>query len=146
MLSFSISYWDLIKFHYLADTTERGDREWKQAQRQRDFTYNSIILQDFHNLTQMIRIWNMWYEGTMNAANLMCRLNPNAMGFTKIRTCVKVELSKGPIPVKPLAQAFIKRKDLCQFFFPWYSTDIKEFLKNPRYFKKWNSHHKMSLP
>jgi hypothetical protein len=44
MLSFSISYWDLIKFHYLADTAERGDREWKQAQRQGDITDNSIIL------------------------------------------------------------------------------------------------------
>jgi hypothetical protein len=56
----------------------------------------------------------MSYKGTMNAANFICRLKPNATGFTKIRTCVKVELSKGPIPVKPLAQAFIKHKDLCQ--------------------------------
>jgi hypothetical protein len=29
-----VSYWDLIKFHYFAYTTERGDRGWKQAQRQ----------------------------------------------------------------------------------------------------------------
>jgi hypothetical protein len=34
MLSFSISYWDLIKIPYFADTTERGDRWWKEAQRQ----------------------------------------------------------------------------------------------------------------
>jgi hypothetical protein len=34
MLNFSISYWDLIKISYFADTTERGDRGWKQAQRQ----------------------------------------------------------------------------------------------------------------
>jgi hypothetical protein len=60
----------------------------------------------------------------MNAANLMCRLKSNATGFTKIRTCVKAELSKGPIPVKPLALAFIKHKDLCQKKFPRYSTDI----------------------
>jgi hypothetical protein len=33
MLSFDISCWDLVKFHYFADTTERGDRGWKQAQR-----------------------------------------------------------------------------------------------------------------
>jgi hypothetical protein len=32
MLSFSISYWDLINFHYFADTTERGDRGWKQRE------------------------------------------------------------------------------------------------------------------
>jgi hypothetical protein len=30
MLSFSISYWDLIKFPYFPDTTERGDRGWNQ--------------------------------------------------------------------------------------------------------------------
>ncbi len=34
MLSFSISYWDLIKFHYFADTTERADRRWKTGWRQ----------------------------------------------------------------------------------------------------------------
>jgi hypothetical protein len=25
MLSFNISYWDLVKFHYFADTTEREE-------------------------------------------------------------------------------------------------------------------------
>ncbi len=34
MLSFSISYWDLVKFHYFADSTEREDKGWKQAQRE----------------------------------------------------------------------------------------------------------------
>jgi hypothetical protein len=34
MSSFSISYKDLVKFHYFADTTEGGDRGWKQAQRE----------------------------------------------------------------------------------------------------------------
>jgi len=33
VLSFSISYWDLIKFPYFTDTTERGVRGWKEAQR-----------------------------------------------------------------------------------------------------------------
>jgi hypothetical protein len=36
MLSYNISYWDLIKFSYFADTSERGDRGWKEAQRQGD--------------------------------------------------------------------------------------------------------------
>jgi len=31
--SYSISYCDLIKCLYFADTTERGDRGWKEAQR-----------------------------------------------------------------------------------------------------------------
>ncbi len=39
--SFSISYWDVLKFPFSVDTTERGDREWKQAQRQGDFLDNS---------------------------------------------------------------------------------------------------------
>jgi hypothetical protein len=34
VLSCSISYWDLIKCLYFRDTTERGDRGWKDAQRQ----------------------------------------------------------------------------------------------------------------
>jgi hypothetical protein len=33
-LRWSISYWDLLKSLYFADTTERGDRGWKEAQRQ----------------------------------------------------------------------------------------------------------------
>ncbi len=33
VLSFSISYWDLIKFTNIADTTKRGVRGWKEAQR-----------------------------------------------------------------------------------------------------------------
>jgi hypothetical protein len=34
MLSCSISSWDLIKCPYFAETTERGDRGWNQAERQ----------------------------------------------------------------------------------------------------------------
>jgi hypothetical protein len=43
-----MSYWDLIKFHYLADTTQRGDRGVKAErigrEREGDFTDNFIIL------------------------------------------------------------------------------------------------------
>jgi hypothetical protein len=42
MLSFSISYWGLLKFPYFADITERGDRGWKQAQREGE---ERVILQ-----------------------------------------------------------------------------------------------------
>jgi len=31
---FSISYWDLLKCLYFADSTERGERVWREAQRQ----------------------------------------------------------------------------------------------------------------
>jgi hypothetical protein len=34
MLNFSISYPGLIKFPYFAVLTQRGDREWKEAQRE----------------------------------------------------------------------------------------------------------------
>jgi hypothetical protein len=40
MLSFSISYRDLIKFPYFADATQRGDR----GEREGDFMDSSIIL------------------------------------------------------------------------------------------------------
>jgi hypothetical protein len=39
MLSFSISYWDLIKLPYFADTTERQDR----GEREGDFMNNFKI-------------------------------------------------------------------------------------------------------
>jgi hypothetical protein len=48
MLSFSIWYPDLIKFHYFADTTERGDRGAKAeeigGETEGDLTDNSIVL------------------------------------------------------------------------------------------------------
>jgi hypothetical protein len=44
MLSFNISNRDLIECLYFANTIERGDRGWKEAQRQGYFMDNSIIL------------------------------------------------------------------------------------------------------
>jgi hypothetical protein len=43
MPSFSISYPDLIKLPYFVNLTQRGDRGWKEAQRQDDFKENSRI-------------------------------------------------------------------------------------------------------
>jgi hypothetical protein len=57
MLSFSISYWDLIKFAYFVDTTERGDRGWKQAQRQGDFTDNSNNYTKYNSEKSIDKIW-----------------------------------------------------------------------------------------
>jgi len=42
MLSFGITYPDLIKFPYFEDLTERGDRGSKEAQRQGDLKENSM--------------------------------------------------------------------------------------------------------
>jgi len=80
MLSFSISYWDLTKFHYFVDTTERGDNEVKGegtgGEREDDFTNNfNVIRQKYFwffcfesvnisenninnvELPQVLRIW-----------------------------------------------------------------------------------------
>jgi len=43
MLIFSISFPDLIKFHYFVDTPERRVWGWKEAQRLGDFTNNFSI-------------------------------------------------------------------------------------------------------
>jgi hypothetical protein len=45
MLSFSVSYPDLIKFHYFVDLIQRGDRGRKEAHTQGDITENSISIQ-----------------------------------------------------------------------------------------------------
>jgi len=52
----------LKKFHYFADTTERGVWGWKKAQRQgedRDFTDNSIQASSYH-LKLSSASWNLW--------------------------------------------------------------------------------------
>jgi len=43
MLSFSTSYWVLIKFPYFMDTTKIGVTGWKEAQRQREVKVNFQI-------------------------------------------------------------------------------------------------------
>jgi len=43
ILSCNISYWDLIRYLYFADITERGDRGWKEAQRQGEDRVNLLI-------------------------------------------------------------------------------------------------------
>jgi hypothetical protein len=45
MLSFSCSYPDLIKFPYFADLIQRGDRGWKEAQRQGEDRVQKTLLQ-----------------------------------------------------------------------------------------------------
>jgi hypothetical protein len=56
-LSFSISYWDLIKFSHFADTTERGDRGWKQAQRHSEDRLILLILVTLKSARPMLEFW-----------------------------------------------------------------------------------------
>ncbi len=51
VLSFSISYWDLIKFPYFVVTTKRGVRGWKEAQRQNE---NRVILWILHIVKEVV--------------------------------------------------------------------------------------------
>jgi hypothetical protein len=66
MLSFSISYWDLTKFPYFVDTTEReGDRGWNEAQREgKDRVTLRITLISTQNGQPMINFlhdnWFCW--------------------------------------------------------------------------------------
>jgi hypothetical protein len=60
VLSFSISYWDLIKFHYFADTSKRGVRGWKEAQRQGEDRVTLLI-----SLLECRRRW--WFEKIFHA-------------------------------------------------------------------------------
>jgi hypothetical protein len=62
MLSFSISYWDLIKFHYFEDTTERGDRVWKRGWLYRNF--NVCKMNDGMS-------WQGAWESTMKHDNVL---------------------------------------------------------------------------
>jgi hypothetical protein len=43
IVSCNISYWDLVKYLYFVDITERGDRGWKEAQRQGEDRVNLLI-------------------------------------------------------------------------------------------------------
>ncbi len=86
MLSFSISYWDLIKFPYFADTTERGDRGWKHAQRQGDFADNfNVDLVLVENLWQMhfsSRTLNLWRDsgkGCLIDSEILNQFSVNAL-------------------------------------------------------------------
>jgi hypothetical protein len=58
MPSISISYWDLLKYFHFVETTEIGDRGWKEAQRQGYFTDNSIVFHTFLSLLSphMLRV------------------------------------------------------------------------------------------
>jgi hypothetical protein len=57
ILSFSFSYPDLIKFPYFADLIQRGDRGWKEAQRQGDITENSISIQTLRPIGYSHYVW-----------------------------------------------------------------------------------------
>ncbi len=60
VLSFSISYWDLIKFPYFTDTTKRAVRGWKEAQRQGEDKVTlriSLIYQIFDIKVPNLLVW-----------------------------------------------------------------------------------------
>jgi hypothetical protein len=77
MLNISISYWDLIKFPYFADTTERRDREVETerigGEREGDFTDNSIGCPKFKPVLWGYENWHKpstGYEAVLYSHNL----------------------------------------------------------------------------
>jgi hypothetical protein len=60
------SYWDLIKFHYFADPTGRGDRPWKQAQTQGEDRVTSWITLLFANsMSNFLKEQNLQVDSTL---------------------------------------------------------------------------------
>ncbi len=85
LLSCSISYWDLIKCPYFADTTERGDRGWKEVQRQGEDKVTLQITLLYH-----LEIWiklvfsalSVWVnDGRIHGNNLNALLAIFVWGF-----------------------------------------------------------------
>jgi len=75
MLSFTISYPDLIKLPYFANLTQRGDSGWKEAQRQDDFKENSNtywFLEKKFTYRLLLGFWSglyirgVWFLGLKN--------------------------------------------------------------------------------
>ncbi len=64
MLSFTISYWDLIKFHYFAYTAEREDRGWKEPQRQgKDrVTLRITLMLVMLQKSMWKNMWSRWFH------------------------------------------------------------------------------------
>jgi hypothetical protein len=81
MASFSISYWDWIKFPYYADTTEKGDRGWKQAQRQGEDTVTLGILKSI----TLKKILKSYHTKGLRASQSSC----DSTLFTKLQ-CYRV--------------------------------------------------------
>lgn len=77
MASFSISYWDWIKFPYYADTTEKGDRGWKRAQRQGEDTVTLGILKSI----TLKKILKSYHTKGLRASQSSC----DSTLFTKLQ-------------------------------------------------------------
>ncbi len=106
--NFSISYWELIKFPYFVETTERGDKGWKQAQRQGDFTDNFI---------KQETSWE--------------RLEPKALAelgttleWRKGRESIHVWISKGVLPENLKDTGFLHLSSHPAPNNPWHSSSL----------------------
>jgi len=68
ILSCSISYSDLIKYLYFADTVERGDRAWKEAERQGEdrVTLQITLIENWYWLLVFPRVsWLLLHEASI---------------------------------------------------------------------------------
>jgi hypothetical protein len=78
MLSFSISFWDLIKFPYFADTSKRGDGGQMRPKRQSDFIDNFSLL--FISVQCILLEWshqNWWRLRVKTSRTTVCSPLPS---------------------------------------------------------------------
>jgi len=71
VLTFSISYWDLIKFPYFTDTSKRGGRGWKEAQRQGEDTVTLRISLFLYLLFLTFLAWSVFSHVFPDLINLL---------------------------------------------------------------------------
>ncbi len=71
VLSFSISYWDLIKFPNITDTTKRGVRGWKEAQRQVNWRISLMWPKVQHIFGELGTRTKLWIILLLEIRNLM---------------------------------------------------------------------------
>jgi len=112
MLSFSISYWVLVKLPYFTDTTERGVRGWKEAERQGEFRVFSNILNPKsrekvagHFSSTNFSSW--WGHGQLLFCNIIMIFH--SVFFLRAQ-CVQVAVVSVGFPATPV---FLGRARIC---------------------------------
>ncbi len=105
MLSFSISYSDLIKFPYFADTTERGDR-WRKQRRQRVKKRVTLwITLIYHK--QLPFYFYVYFEGSPP------KEDPQGVTLGKLPQFYMFSRSQGNISVSQNEKKTRKQKESC---------------------------------
>jgi hypothetical protein len=132
MLSFSISYSDLIKSPCFADTTEKGHRGWKQAQREGEDSITWMSIFCFY-VGPMVK-WMGW-EHSQNSSPELVRWD--VFFLISKEQGKKYHLPQGAIPWhegRGEADYVILLTKLCDIIFQWqsytHSSDQNGFVEH----------------